>query len=334
MADPTTYYGDISPRTAGRAIGRLLKRGQHILLIERVSQISPMDKNKGKVAIFRRYNVSSLATSPLSEGVTPEGRKIDKTDYPMTLEQYGDVHIITDVIQDTHEDPVLNEAVDINSQQCMETVETVRFYNARAGTTVYYANGTSRTDVNTFTTRGQLRKVVRYLKGQKANYFTQILGAGIKFNTEPVGPTFFGFGHTDLEADIRNLDGFVPIEKYSDITKPLPGEIGKCENIRFCLSALWVAWADGGGAAGEMISTTGTSADVYPLIIFAKDAFGVVPLKGDQAVDIKVINPEKPSKSDPLGQRGYVGWKKWDASGIINDSWMARIEVAATDNPT
>jgi len=335
MPDPTTYFGDITPRTAGRAVGKLLKRGQHIELIGRIADPHPMSRGKGKTAILRRYDRSSIVTAPLGEGVTPEGRKIASTDYTIVLQQWGDVHVITDVIQDTHEDPVLNEAIGINSQQCMETVETQRFYNLRGGTSVYYANGAARTDVNSFTARGQLRKVVRSLKSNLAMFFTEIIGAGIKFNTEPVGPTFFGLGHTDLEPDIRNLAGFVPIEKYIDIIggKVLPGEVGKCENIRFALSALFTAWADGGGAAGDRITTSGTSADVYPLLICAKNCFGTVPLKGQKAVDIKVVNPEKPTKSDPLGQRGYVGWKRWDGSGIQNESWVYRIEVAPAEDP-
>ncbi|KKL70933.1 hypothetical protein LCGC14_2099990, partial [marine sediment metagenome] len=37
------------------------------------------------------------------------------------------------------------------------------------------------------------------------------------------------------------------------------------------------------------------------------------------------------SKSDPLGQRGYVGWKTWHAIVILNQVWMARLEVCVTD---
>jgi N4-gp56 family major capsid protein len=42
-----------------------------------------------------------------------------------------------------------------------------------------------------------------------------------------------------------------------------------------------------------------------------------------------VVNP-KPAPGDPLGQRGSVGWKAWTGCVILNDAWMARLEVAAT----
>ena len=90
---------------------------------------------------------------------------------------------------------------------------------------------------------------------------------------------------------------------------------------------------DGGGAAGSMISTTGTSADVYPLIILAPDAWATVRLRGVNSGSIAVVNP-KPRGGDALGQRGTLGWKFWHSALILNDELMDRGEVACTENPT
>jgi N4-gp56 family major capsid protein len=62
---------------------------------------------------------------------------------------------------------------------------------------------------------------------------------------------------------------------------------------------------------------------------FGKDAYGIVALKGKYAITPIVINPS-PSKSDPLGQRGSVGWKTWQGTVILNDAWMAVLEAACT----
>jgi N4-gp56 family major capsid protein len=43
-----------------------------------------------------------------------------------------------------------------------------------------------------------------------------------------------------------------------------------------------------------------------------------------------VVNP-KASDSDPLAQRGHVGWKGYSATIILNDFWMVRLEVAVSD---
>ena len=45
----------------------------------------------------------------------------------------------------------------------------------------------------------------------------------------------------------------------------------------------------------------------------------------------EVINPGKPSPADPLGQRGYVGWKMYFAALLLTESWMSRVEVGVTD---
>ena len=68
---------------------------------------------------------------------------------------------------------------------------------------------------------------------------------------------------------------------------------------------------------------------MYPVLIFARDAFGIVPLKGKDSLTPMVVNP-KAAPGDPLGQRGTVGWKAMTTCLILQDSWMYRLEVAAT----
>jgi N4-gp56 family major capsid protein len=77
--------------------------------------------------------------------------------------------------------------------------------------------------------------------------------------------------------------------------------------------------------------TSGTKVDVYPIVYIAKNAYGTVPLKGAGSLNPVVINPGTISKSDPLGQRGYVGWKFYYAALILNEAWMSRVEVGVTD---
>ncbi len=60
-----------------------------------------------------------------------------------------------------------------------------------------------------------------------------------------------------------------------------------------------------------MASTSGTSADVYPILVFGENAYGTVPLRGMGSVEPSIIPVGQKTKDDPLGQRGYVGWKSW-----------------------
>ena len=340
MNSNTTSYGDISPRTAGFAKARLLKRGQHLMVIERFGQVDPQQKNKTKTAKWRRYNSLARATAPLAEGIPPQGQKLTYTDVNAVLEQYGDAVKITDVIADTHEDPVLNEAMDLCGEQSAETVEELRINIIKSGTNVFYAAGVaSRATVNSPPTRGDFRKIYRYFKKHKAREISQIIRASAKISTEPVAPAYFAMGHTDLDADIRGISGFIPMEQYSDSTKVLPGEIGKIEQFRIILTAMFDPW-DTAGASGTTYLSGGVevsiaaSCDVYPLLLVAKDAYGIVPLQGFNSIKPMVVNPGKPTKSDMLGQIGFVSWKTYQTAAILNQAWMARLEASSTASPS
>jgi len=336
----TTSYGDISPRTAGKAMKRLLKRGQHLMVVERFGQKDPLRKNQTKTVKWRRYNSLARASAPLAEGITPKGKRLTYTDVNATLEQYGDLLEITDVIADTHEDPIFQESMDLCGEQAAETVEELRIAVIKAGTNVFYANGVStRATVNSPAVRGDFRKIYRSFKKHKAREISRIIAATDKVATEPVEPAYFCMGHTDLKADLRDVNGFIPVANYSNSMKALPGEVGSLEEFRIILTPMFEPW-EVAGAAGTTYLSSGVApasslgADVYPLIFVARDAYGIVPLQGFESVVPYVINPNKPTKSDPLAQLGYVAWKTYQTAGILNHSWIARLEVAALASPS
>jgi N4-gp56 family major capsid protein len=75
---------------------------------------------------------------------------------------------------------------------------------------------------------------------------------------------------------------------------------------------------------------TGGYADVYPVIYLGKDAYGIVPLKGANAMSLIAHNPGSSGTADPLNQRGTLGWKAAQTSIILNDLWAYRLMVAVT----
>lgn len=332
-----TTYGDISPRTAAYAAKDFLERALPYLIIERFGQAKPLPSNSTKTMTWRRYNALDATPVTLVEGVTPTGKQLTSTDVSVTLEQLGDRVVITDVVMDTHEDPILKETGEVLGEQAGQMVEIARFGVLKAGTNVYYANGTVRTDVNTPVSLGLQRKITRYLKRQMAKKITTVVKSTPSYGTQAVAPSYIALVHSDLEADIRNIPGFVPVENYGGGMTPYESEIGKVEDVRYVYSTIFEPWADGGGAKSgsgtEMLSTTGTYADVYPILFLGKNAYGIVPLKGANAIVPMVVNA-KPSDSDPLAQRGHVAWKTMQKSVILNDAWMVRAEVSVTANPS
>lgn len=331
-----TMYGEISRETAGYAAKRLLRRNKAMIYTERFGQGHVLPKNSGQIMKFRRYLALALAVAPLAEGITPTGQKLRTEDVVVRLEQYGDSVGLTDVIKDTHHDPVLKESLNLCNDQIRETIETIRFSVLKSGTNVFYGGSgvTSRAYVAGGPSDAHLKLIERSLLRNRAEKITSVIKATQLIATEPVPEGFYTLGHTDLKPDIEALDDYTPVHKYSNSSKALEGEIGQACGMRFLLSQLYTPWLLAASSAGSQstflsggVATAGY-ADVYPLIVLAKDAYGIVRLQGENAVTPIVLNPDKPDKSDPLAQRGYVAWKMWQACVILSQFWMARYEVA------
>lgn len=340
-------YGDISPRTAAYAVARMLTRALPFLHLEKFGQTYVLPKNSTQTARFRRYFLQGatgsagtgtgpffipVATTPLVEGVTPAGNRISNQDYEVTVRQYGDFLTFTDVIMDTHEDPVLRQMADILGEQAAVTVETLRFNVLRAGVNVFRANlVATRGDIALPIGIADQRRVTTALNGQNARKITSVVASTPDFNTKSVEAAYIAVCHPDLDTDIRTMPGFKPVADYGPHTSPMEGEIGSVEQVRYLSSTIIAPWLGLGAAVGAGIRRTGggNNADVYPILFFARDAYGIVPLKGGTSMTPMVVNP-KPAPGDPLAQRGTIGWKLWHAVVILQEAFMARLEVACS----
>ena len=326
---PTTTYGDISPRTAAYAAADFLVRALPHLVFERFGQSKPIPKNETNAVKFRRFEAIAIDTTALVEGVTPAAVRLTITDVTATLSQFGTHVEITDVIMDTHEDPVLREGTMVLAENAAQTLETVRYNIVKAGTNVRFTNGAARSAVNTVVDRSDIRSVTKTLQRQNAKMFTSILKSTPNYDTHPIEAAYWAVTHPDMESDIRDIVGFVSAAQYGT-TPPIENEIGSVEHVRFVKTTLALPFLDAGGAKGDTESTSGVSSDVYPILVFGRDAYGIVPLKGKSSVTPMVVNPGNPSDSDPLGQRGHISWKAYHTAVILNDAFMVRIESAAT----
>ena len=331
MADLQTY-GDITPRTAAKAMAPLLKRHDAVMLLERFGQTFPLPTKSTKVAIFRRYEALALATTALVEGVTPSGTKPTITDYTCTLSEYGDFIPYSGFMLDTHEDPILQEYGSLCVQQAAETVETLRWNVVKAGTAVGYTNG-GITTVNTPINLNAQRTATAAMLRQRAKMITEVVSSSPAFRTEPVEAGIVAIHHTDLTNDIRNMQGYISTKQYAQGTKLFPGEHGAVEDVRYCRSVLYTPFAGATGVYGGASTTmrnTGGFADVYSVLYISADAYGIVPLKGSNAMSLIAHNPGSSGTGDPLNQRGTLGWRVAQTSIILNDNWLYRLHCAAT----
>jgi len=343
-------YGDISPRTAAYVVKELLKRAMPYMVIEKFGQSFPIPLNSTRNAKFRRYFLTGatgsagdgvatsafftpLSLTPLLEGVTPQGLKLAFQDYVVQLNQYGDFIQISDVVEDTHEDPILSEATQILSESAAQTFEAIRYNVLKAGTNVFYGTddgSPTRAEQKTPISLDLQRKITTALNRQNAKFITSVVSSNTNFRTEPVEAAYIALIHPDCETDVRKMAGFIPTKQYGTVT-PFENEIGAVERVRYLTSTVFTPFPNAGAAVASdgMRSTGGSNNDVYPMLFLARDAFGIVPLRGRDSLTPMVVNP-KPAAGDPLGQRGSVGWKAWQAAIILQDAFMVRAEVTAT----
>lgn len=333
-ATSSSANGTLSTMANVYVVAKMLIRALPYLVFEKFGQAYPLPTKSTKTAKFRRFESLDATPTELTEGVTPTAKTFSVTDIEATVRQYGNLVTMTDVLLDTNDSPVMEQVTQIVGEQAAETVENMRLGVLLGGANVEYANGAARHDVNTPITLPLQRRITRKLKNQKARFLTDSIKSTPRFYTESISPCFVAVCHPDCEADIRSMPHFQDVKDYGN-TSPWENEIGAVEGVRYLFTTLMKSWPDAGdvktNAAGDtMVSTTGAKADVYPILFLAKDAYGLVPLKGAESLTPVIINPSH-TESDPLAQRAHVAWKTMQTCVILNQAWMVRAEVACTD---
>ena len=303
-----------------------------------------MPKNEGDNVTFRRYlpyggattNATTInqwsvttASHATQEGVTPPADTLVPQDISVTLTQYSCLYMYTDKTADMYEDDIPAEMKKQTGERMGLVREMVRYGALKACSNIFYAGGTTRLTVDEPISLNLLRRISRSLQANRAKTITRILAPSANFNTAPVQAGYLVFCHTDVAADIRDLAGFKEVAAYGQ-RKPIHDqELGSVEDFRFIVSPELSSIPDAGAAQGStgLYYTTSSSAiDVYPVIVVAEDAWGDVALRGSESFDMTDIKPGTKDKSDPLGQRGYVGAKFYSAAKVLNDGWLALAE--------
>lgn len=206
-----TYYSDYLIKLVGPQ-----------LVHDQFGDNYPIPKNSGKSIEFRKPTPLGKQLTPLQEGVTPLGQKLDVTVITAAIRQYGGFVETSDIIQLTAIDNVVVMATELLSDQAGRTLDTVTRDIITAGTNVSYANdraarsalvqGTDKLTVR------DIRKAVRKLKLQNAPKF---------------GNYYVGIIHPDIEFDIMDDSEWKYPHQYVDTNNVYMGELGAIAGVRF-----------------------------------------------------------------------------------------------------
>jgi len=345
----------LTPQRVGTIRGRILKHAMPKIVLGTIGVNDDFKKNSGDTVKYRRFLPKGSTTAQpnrffqdgtgdrgnayaqaaqTAEGVTGAAETVSVQDITATLNQYSVLYGYTDKTFDLYEDDIPQAMTKLTGERTGLIHEMVLFGVAKGCTNKFYGGtGTSRSTVNGVISLIGLRKIARSLSANHASSVSsmqkRIPSSGL-YGTSAVEPCFPVYVSTDLHPDIRDLPGFVPVAKYGDPSKAVAGEFGACEEFRFISSPELIAVQDAGaavaGSVPPLLSTSGTYADVYQVIVGSEEAWGHigVNVKGE---DITALTPNMKDKSDPQGQRGYVGTKFYYNAVLLNNLQMAVYEV-------
>ena len=118
---------------------RLLDQAEPALVHDQFGDKYPIPQNGGKTIEFRKYDSLPKATTPLTEGVTPNGQALNVSTITAEVKQYGGWTPITDTLQLTAIDNNIVQATKILASQAGRTIDSVTRDILAGGTNVIYA---------------------------------------------------------------------------------------------------------------------------------------------------------------------------------------------------
>jgi len=267
---------------------------------------------------FRKYGALAAQTTPLTEGVTPVGKKLSVVDITAQVLYYGDYITTSDKVNLETIDPLLTRQADVLGEQVGDSVDQLMRDVMHAGTTVQYAStATARTEITSAMTFNgdECGEAVLTLKLANAKPIMSRIDPSTQYNTVPLRASFVGIMHPRTVKNAEKDAQWTPAEKYSNKSDLMEYEAGSFPGVRFVETTNAKVFAAGGYGG----------VDVYSTIIFGRNAYAMTRIS-----TMTLQNIVKPLGSggttDPLNQRATSGWKLSFVGKILQQPWIIRVE--------
>lgn len=280
----------------------LIDEAQPNLIHDQFGQKRPIPKNGGKKIEFRKFASLPKALIPLTEGVTPDGKKLTASNIEATVNQYGDYIVQSDVLELTTIDNTIVEATKVLGNQAGLTLDTITRNILQAGTNVWYA---PKKDGTAVSSRANLAADCVLT----VDLVKQVV-ADLKANNAPkIDGNYVAIIHPYVSYDIMSDPEWIDAHKYATPENIYEGEIGKIAGVRFVESSEAKVYENG----------------VFGCLFIANGAYGVTEVTGG---GLETIVKQKGSAgtADPLNQRSSIGWKAMKTAEILVQPYMIRVE--------
>ncbi|AVM48602.1 N4-gp56 family major capsid protein [Mogibacterium diversum] len=277
------------------------------LIHDQFAQKRPIPKNGGKVIKFRQYKPFPKALTPLTEGVTPDGRKLQMTEVSATIKQYGDYVTLSDMLLLTALDNNLLESQQLLSDQAGRTLDTVTREVMHSGTNVLYAGGKSARAALTKDdklTVDTVKRAARILKNA---------------NAPKIDKYYVAIINPDTSYDLQSDEAWIDASKYAGSTQIFEGEVGKIAGVRFIEST-----------EAKIFNEKSTSgARIYGTLFLGANAYGTTEIEGG-GLEMIVKQKGSAGTADPLNQRATAGWKAAKTAELLVSPYIVRCEHCVT----
>ena len=209
-AEMKTYYSDY-----------LIDNATPNLVHDQFGQKHPIPANGGKTINFRKFVPFTKASTPLSEGITPDGGSLSVTNVTSEVSQYGYYVTLSDMLMLTAVDNTLVETTKLLGSQAGTTLDTVTREVLNSGTNVMYAGekyARAYLDEKCKLTVDDIYRAARMLKSQ---------------NAPKIDGGYVAIIHPDVAYDLMRDPEWIDVNKYSGAENIYSGEIGKIAGVRF-----------------------------------------------------------------------------------------------------
>lgn len=290
----------------------LLMTAYPTLVHTKFAQKRILPEKMGDTIVFRRYARLPTVPIPLVDGVTPPGAPLSVTDIKARVDFYGNFVTITNQVELTVEDRVLNESSRLLAQNLAQTMDEVtRDVLASTSSVLQCSNGVNG-QTPTELTKADIDSAVKTLLGNDAEMISEVVVGRDAFGTSPVRPAFWAYIDTDLLDDLEAVANFISSANYPNQQTVLDAEWGATGNVR------WLYTSVG--------SVSAATPAVYNNFIIGKEAYAVVHLRSETG-EFYVEPLGSAGAADPLHQRGSVGWQHPFVARILNDAFMINLEA-------
>ena len=286
-------------------------------------QKRPIPKNGGKRIQFRRYASLPKALKPLTEGVTPDGRKLSATAVEAEVNQYGDFVCLSDVLDLTAIDNNVLEATKAVGRQAGLTLDTITRNVLQSGTNVFYCPKVGANGVQTpVTDRSGLDKTCTLTVDVVKKVAAMLKAA----NAPKIDGDYVCILHPYVAYDIMSDPRWEEMHKYTTPENMYQGEIGRIAGVRFVETSEAAVYK-----GTENSCPTGLA--VFGCLFLAQGAYGVTEVTGGGLQTI-IKQLGSAGTADPLDQRSTVGWKALQTAEILMEPYMVRVECCSAFSPT